>query len=95
MREYTEYCPPVTDHDYFIKITGENLTNEDFDEIVNAYIFELSSCNVINLSLSYRPQPEDFEDEKADEFLNQSQYMRTLLYGKGIDEIIKIYNGAL
>ncbi len=95
MREYTEYCPPVTDQDYFIKITGENLTNEDFDEIVNAYIFELSSCNVINLSLSYRPQPEDFEDEKADEFLNQSQYMRTLLYGKGIDEIIKIYNGAL
>lgn len=53
------------------------------------------AVHVINLSLSYRPQPEDFEDEKADEFLNQSQYMRILLYGKGIDEIIKIYNGAL
>lgn len=95
LREYNEYFPPVNDQDYFIKITGENLTNEDFDEIVNAYIFELSSCDVINLSLSYRQQPEDFEDEKTDEFLNQTQYMRALLCGKGIDEIIKIYNDAL
>lgn len=94
MREYNEYFPPVSDQDYFIKIIGENLTVEDFDEIVNAYIFELSACDVINLSLSDRPQSEDF-DEKTDEFLNQTQYVRTLLYGRGIDEIIKIYNGAL
>lgn len=95
LREYSKYFPPVTYQDYFIKITGENLTNKDFDEIVNAYIFELSACDVINLCLSYRPQPEDFEDEETEEFLNQTQYMRTLLCGKGIDEIIKIYNEAL
>lgn len=95
MKEYNKYFPPVTYEDYFIKIKGENLTNEEFDEIVNAYIFELSACDVINLSLSYRPQPEDFEEEETEEFLNQTQYMRTLLCGKGIDEIIEIYNGAL
>lgn len=95
MREYNKYLPPVTYQDYFIKITGQNLTNEEFEEIVNAYIFELSACDVINLSLSYRPKPEDFEDKETEEFLNQIQYMRTLLSGKGIDEVIKIYNGAL
>ena len=94
IREYNEYFPPVTDQDYFIKIIGENLTDEDTDEIVNAYIFELSACEVLNLSLSYRPQPEDF-DEETDEFLNRTQYMRKLLFGKGIKEIIKIYNEAL
>lgn len=95
LKEYNEYFPAVTDQDYFIKITGEDLTNEEFDEIVNAYIFELSSCNIIDLSLSHRPQLQDLEDEKTDEFLNQTQYMRELLCGKGINEIIKIYNEAL
>lgn len=93
LKEYNEYFPPVSDQDFFIKITGENLSDKDYDEIVNAYIFELSACDVVNLSLSDRP--EYIEDEEIGDYLNQAEYMRPLLFGKGIDEIIDLYNQAL
>lgn len=92
-KQYNEYFPPVSYQDFFIKIEGEDLTDEDYDEIVNAFIFELSAFNIINLSLSVRPEYP--EDEEIGDFLSQTGYMRPLLFGKGISDIIKTYNQAL
>src|SRR5690606_15245802 len=58
--EWDKYFPPVHPDDYFIKV--EWSTHIDFDiarELVNAYIFELSTSVGLSFHLAPRPAMED------------------------------------
>ena len=92
-QEYNEYFPPVSCRDLFIKIESEDLSDDDYDIIVNAYIFELSACDVLDVSLSSRPEYP--YDDEVEDFLIQTEYLDPLIFSKGLDIPILIFNNGL
>ncbi|GEM_PF-3110168 len=89
--EYDEYNPPLHWSECFIKIQGENLSEQDYYNIASSYIFELSACDIVNLNFSSR---EEYVDLDTDELLENFKYMRPLMFGKGITDIINLFNKA-
>ncbi|TVX93061.1 hypothetical protein [Paenibacillus agilis] len=93
-RLYDKYFPPLLESDLFIEITSsETIEEESIDAIVQAFIFELGTSLGLNL---YTPNRQNFigEDIEEDEFNDDPIRLRPLLQGKGLSDVINIYNSA-
>lgn len=92
---YTEYVSPFDYDDLFIEIRCEAGLNESIiNQLVQAYLFELKSSFKLNIHTSQRTLPNsdnlnDFEDDAV------PTRARPLLGGKGVKELLQIYNSTL
>lgn len=94
--KYDERFLIATDRDLFIEARYEKELNEEFlDNIVEAYIFELSSSLGITTKIMPFQRSEDSLDgqDKADDRGNNR--IRPLLLGNGLTEPLRLYNEAL
>jgi hypothetical protein len=94
---YDKYTPPILGEDLFIEIqSSETLDDNTIDEIVQSFIFECSSSLNINLHLHPRITTltnwEDVPDEEGHKLPELG--LRTLIRGKGIAEVLRIYNSC-
>lgn len=92
---YDEDYPSVMLNELFIEIIPQKEINlNDINKIYNAYIFELNATHGIKLYINPRPnfEIENFSD--AEIVLNNEFKLRPLLFSKGIDELIKLFNEA-
>lgn len=89
--DYDENYPPVLYEDLFIEIYSNNKINEDIvDDLMHAYIFELSSSMNVEVFASPRQNYFDYELEEEEKNLR----LRPLACGKGVKDILSIYNSA-
>lgn len=94
-KEYDKYFPPVNNYELFIEITSdENLTEEEVDNISQAYIFECKATLGFNLTPGTRTN--EYLGVDIDEFESQAKSirLRPLISEKGLFEIFKLYNNA-
>lgn len=92
---YTEYIPAFNYEDIFIEIRCDDGIDETvIDDLAQAYLFELKSSFKLNIHTSQRVIPEltDTNDEEDDDIPSRA---RPLLEGKGIRELLQIYNSTL
>lgn len=93
--EYDEYCPPIVDTDLFVEIRySKNISESQQQEIFEAYLFELNN----SLSLSFKTSPRPYIDgnwtnARCEHYIPDTRF-RPLLLGKGIYELLKLYNRA-
>lgn len=91
---FDKYCPPLLDDDTFIEIRSEDdLDIQDFEDIVEAYIFELQSSFSLKVRKSARPTGLGYL-EKIQEDPGTDVRLRPLMNGKGISTLLKIYNSC-
>ena len=94
--KYSEIFTPATDYDMFIEIQFEkSLQIEEIENILQAYLFELSSSVNINLEIEPIPDFETIEFVEFDQIRKVSYRLRPLLLGKGVNEPLKLYNQAV
>lgn len=89
------YYPSYTDSDYFVRIvSSDKIDITVCDNLAISFIFELQSTH--NLILEFSNGRDDSEDEYSlDDDLSDEPYgIFPLLYGRGISEILSIYNKA-
>ncbi|MBW4657263.1 MAG: hypothetical protein KME15_01190 [Drouetiella hepatica Uher 2000/2452] len=93
--EYDKYFPPILDADLFIEIRFNQRVSElKIWEIFESYLFELNSSLNISVSVSPRPYLEtSWLDERCDNYIPDPRF-RPLLLGKGLSELLKLYNRA-
>ncbi|QOH62437.1 hypothetical protein [Paenibacillus polymyxa] len=96
-RMFDKYTPPVFEEDLFIKIYSEDWIDlSDVEEVIQAYIFECGTSLNLNLTPAPRPTSYDFfytdEDDSKQE--KNKIRLRSLIQGKGISEVLKIYNSG-
>ncbi|EJR61575.1 hypothetical protein IIO_03028 [Bacillus cereus VD115] len=92
---YTEYIPAFNYEDIFIEIRCDDGIDETvIDDLAQAYLFELKSSFKLNIHTSQRviPKLTDTNDEEDDDIPSRA---RPLLEGKGIRELLQIYNSTL
>jgi len=93
-----DYLPALLDDELFIEIkSDEGLQLNDYENIINSYIFEIDSSYNISLQEARRPQInyDDEYNEDDDETKIITDYkLRPLLFGKGLTEVVKLYNSA-
>lgn len=92
---YTSLHPPVLYNDKFVEIyfIEGSLSNIQIDSIYNAFLFELSASLNINLQVDKRASINN-SDDIFDRMEFPSSRIRPLIYGQGIDEVIKLFNDA-
>lgn len=91
---YDKYLPDYSEHDYFVRITGDDIDQKVADSLAVSFIFELQATHNVLLSFSEgRPDFEEvyYEDE---ELTDHPFGIFPLLYGRGIKELLIIYNKA-
>uniref|UniRef100_UPI00402A9DA1 hypothetical protein n=1 Tax=Bacillus sp. DX2.2 TaxID=3073452 RepID=UPI00402A9DA1 len=92
---YTEYVPAFDYDDLFIEIRCEDGIDETIiDALVQAYLFELKSSFKLNIHTSQRTIPELCHENNEDDNDIPTR-ARPLLEGKGIKELLQIYNSTL
>ncbi|KAA8786743.1 hypothetical protein EC604_23225 [Paenibacillus amylolyticus] len=90
---YDGFCPPVESQDIFIYISSNADTEpKTFEEIVEAYIFEIQSSLSLSIHRSERQTSLYYYEEESSP--EKSVGLRPLMYGKGISNLIKIYNSC-
>jgi len=92
---YTEYIPAFNYEDLFIEIRCDDGIDETIiDDLVYAYLFELKSSFKLNIHTSHRTIPEicELTEEDDSDIPTRS---RPLLKGKGIKELLQLYNSTL
>lgn len=95
--DYEDFFPSVLEDDLFIEIIYDDtkLLDEKVNKIINAYIFELNASYKIKLRLEPRSEINyDEELENQELGFTQSTLLRPLMFGKGIEEVIKLFNDA-
>lgn len=91
---FDKHLPPVDDSDFFIEISSEDTIDVNIIEsLVEAYLFEIKSTLGISIQLSPRYSYLTLEDES--EFRVDTSRFRPLLRGKGVHELLKLYNSSL
>ncbi|MGG0666953.1 hypothetical protein ABE073_00230 [Lederbergia citrisecunda] len=91
---FDKHFPPVDESDFFIEISAKDtLDIKVIESLVDAYLFELKSTLGISIQLSPRLSYLTLEDEP--EFSTDITRLRPLLQGKGIHELLKLYNSSL
>ncbi|MGM1050259.1 MAG: hypothetical protein ACQEXX_29635 [Bacillota bacterium] len=92
---YDKYVPPVSGDDLFIEIKStEPIDEKEIQDITESFIFECSSSYNLNISVSTRPTKiEHWEDVIDDEKLLNGK-LRPLIQGKGISDVLKIFNSC-
>lgn len=94
--DYNKYSPPIYDDDIFIEIkSNKPIDNRIIDSLVQAYIFEMQSRLGLKIRLAPRPDYTPYwdEDDETEEGLHLK--VNPLLSGKGISELLKLYNSSL
>ncbi len=89
--DYDEYNPPFQWGEYFVRVQGDDLSEHDFYNIASSYLFELSAGDIVNLH--YSPRVE-YLDLDTDDLLENFKIMRPLMFGKGITDIVNLFNKA-
>jgi tetratricopeptide (TPR) repeat protein len=98
--DYDKYFPPIMEDELFVQIRfAPELSKSVVRNIAEAYIFELSSSSGIHLTPSPRPLHQSFEEweeiaKEANRSLDDIK-LRPLLIGKGMKEILQLYNRAI
>lgn len=95
--DYEDFFPSVLDDDLFIEIIYDDtkLLDEKVNKIINAYLFELNASYKIKLRLEPRSEINyDEELENQESGFSESLLLRPLMFGKGIEEVIKLFNDA-
>ena len=92
-----DYESSVAIDDYFIKITSINILNKKIaEDLAEALIFELNTSHKITLAHEARIFDEDFDSYNlVQDTSEQMRKMFPLLIGKGIPELLKLYNKAM
>ncbi|MBY0202012.1 hypothetical protein [Paenibacillus cucumis (ex Kampfer et al. 2016)] len=94
---YDKYFPPVESYDLFIKIKAkEELKPAVFDDIIQAYIFELQNSHAIDIRIETRLTNVSYDDVDTEtcNTVGDNLRLRPLLNGKGITPLLKIYNSC-
>jgi len=89
-----EYFPPVGSEEAFIEVNfPEKLTEDQIAQFVQAYLFELSATVGCEFVVSPRQEIEDAEaDEYEGGLVRTPHRLRPLVTGKGIADLLTIYN---
>lgn len=91
--DYSQERPPYHWEDAFIEITSSGeLTKELVDSLVQSYIFEVKSTFGLELHKSSRY---DYEENILENEDITPERLRPLLRGKGMDELLRLYNTSL
>ena len=89
---YDKYNPCFWGNEFFIQIDIEDkiFTRDQIQEICNSYIFEINSAYDLGIKIEKR----DFYYEDEEEIENDNFKIRNLMFGKGMNNIIKLFNNA-
>lgn len=101
-KNYDDYYPPVLDNEFFVEVRCDvQISPEICREIAQAYLFELSS----SVGADFSPEPREIfeqwevEDGKVGEKESNgsiwNQRIRPLLLGKGMADLISLYNTGI
>lgn len=95
--EYNDVFPPVDFDDSFIEITCCNgeIDESIIESLVQAYIFEIKSTLGIEIQINPRQYAETIEKAELNSRSGLISRLRPLLRGKGIDDVLKLYNSSL
>lgn len=92
-----EYNPPIMDDDLFIEISSDkklDINRKSIYEIYNAYIFEIFASYNIKIILHPRIKYY-YEDDELKQFDENTNYrLRPLLFSKGMEELLSLFNNA-
>jgi hypothetical protein len=92
---FDKYLPSYTPDDYFIRITCDaDIDMNIADELANAFIFEIQATHNIILDFSIGRSDSGDIYYDSEELTNQNYNTFPLIHGKGINELVKIYNKA-
>lgn len=94
---YIDEYPPIIDDDVFVEIRFDKQISESLEKsILEAYLFELSSSLNTDFKVSTRPDCEeiDFSYEELEDH-NFNPRFRPLLIGKGMADLLDLYNRAI
>ena len=92
---YEKYHPPVLNEDLFVEIKFDKSISKAIEEnIFEAYLFELNSSLNIVIQKSPRAYIDDSWPDEDDEFIPDCR-LRPLILGKGITELLSLYNKAV
>lgn len=90
--DYDKYNPSILSDDMFVEIMYDKSMNmEQIDKIFNSYIFEINASHDIKVELNPRPG-EYFDEVEEEQIIEKSFILRPLLFGKGIDELLTLFN---
>ncbi|MDH6352152.1 MULTISPECIES: hypothetical protein [unclassified Brevibacillus] len=94
--KFSKYVPPVDSDDVFILIScPDGIENEVIDKLFNSYVFELRSTLGLELHIGVRPDYDPWEEVEPENLENPIEVkLRPLIYGKGINELLEIYNSS-
>lgn len=89
---FDEENPAYDSSDCFVKVVSDNKINfNTAEELANSFIFELHSTLGLTLNFSDGRCYMDFFDEDSTDINNEMKIL-PLLYGRGMGELIKLYN---
>lgn len=96
---YEKIYPPVLAEDLFVEVKFEKLIDEEIiRNLAEAYIFEMSCSTGIDLARSPRAEIDfDWYTSQSDEGFakKMSVRLRELMTGKGMIELLRLYNSAI
>ena len=91
--KYDDYLPAYTEYDYFIRIKcSDGINMQDMDDLAVAFIFELQAT--LDIRLSFSNGREIIQEQYNFECEEKSHSIFPLLYGKGIKNLLELYNTA-
>ena len=91
---YGGYFESFTNLDRFVKVSfDDQLDKENILKIVYSYLFELSASHNMNFMLEEFYYEEKFEEPEID--LPTNFILRPLIFGKGTNNILTMYNEAI
>ena len=93
---YDEDYPPMGEEDMFVELRYDHKLPEDVAlSLVEAYMFELSSNLRIDLARTVYPDIQARDPDQDGQDLTQlERRFRPLLVGRGLFEVLRIYNSA-
>jgi hypothetical protein len=93
--DYDKYLPPILD-DLFVEVRYRHPISIDAARyLANSYLFELSSTLDLEFEMDPRPTLEDEDLYSESELQTAGARLRPLLLGKGMLELLKLYNRAV
>lgn len=92
---YDEYNPSYTDSDYFVRIvSSDKIDMAVCDNLAISFIFELQSTHKIILEFSNGRANSEDKCSSDDDFSDKPYGIFPLIYGRGLREILSLYNKA-
>lgn len=90
--DYDKYNPSILSDDMFVEVIyDKSMSIVQIDKIFNSYIFEINASHDIKVEVNPRPTGY-FDEVEEEQIIAKSFILRPLLFGKGIDELLKLYN---